>query len=119
MVRDVADDTGPDQYIFCMIETPLGILRASEIAGASPKIAALVMGTSDLTNELHAAHTRDRVPLWTGLQLCVLAARAHGLCALDGVHLNLKDSEEFVEHCKQGRCAPWKLECAWDGNCQP
>ena len=40
--------------VWCMIETPRGVLAAAEIAAASPRVAALVMGTSDLTKDLQA-----------------------------------------------------------------
>jgi citrate lyase subunit beta / citryl-CoA lyase len=60
-----------------------------------------VMGTSDLTKDLHARHTRDRQPLVTSLGICVLAARAHGLAALDGVHLDLEDEAGFATACHQ------------------
>ncbi|HEY2540192.1 MAG TPA: aldolase/citrate lyase family protein, partial [Stellaceae bacterium] len=40
--------------LWCMLETPRGILAASAIAAASPRLAALVAGTSDLTKDLHA-----------------------------------------------------------------
>eukprot|EP00667_Euglena_gracilis_P017302 EG_transcript_18209 len=103
MVRAVADRLQPAQSLFCMLETPRGVLQAAAIAAASPRVSALVMGTSDLTNELHALHTADRAPLWMSLQLCVLAARANNLMALDGVHLKLKDLAEFEAHCEQGR----------------
>src|SRR5262245_39771547 len=43
--------------IWCMIETPRGVLSASEIAASSPRLACLVMGTSDLSKDLHASHT--------------------------------------------------------------
>jgi citrate lyase subunit beta/citryl-CoA lyase len=89
--------------VWCMLETPRGILRAEAIAAASPRMAALVMGTSDLTKDLHARHTRDRHPLVTSLSLCVLAARAHGLAALDGVHLDLDDEPGFAAACHQAR----------------
>ena len=89
--------------VWCMLETPRGILAAGEIAAASPRVAALVAGTSDLTNDLHALHTRDRAPLITALGLLLLAARAHGLAALDGVHLDLADDEGFAFACHQGR----------------
>jgi citrate lyase subunit beta / citryl-CoA lyase len=89
--------------IWCMIETPLGVLAAREIAAASPKLAALVLGTSDLTKELHAVSTRDRLPLITSLGLVMLAARAFGLAILDGVHLDLSDEEGFALSCRQGR----------------
>jgi citrate lyase subunit beta / citryl-CoA lyase len=89
--------------IWCMIETPLGVLAAREIAAAGPRLAALVLGTSDLTKELHAVSTRDRLPLITSLGLVMLAARAFGLAILDGVHLDLSDEEGFALSCRQGR----------------
>jgi citrate lyase subunit beta / citryl-CoA lyase len=89
--------------VWCMIETPLGVLAAREIAAASPRLAALVLGTSDLTKELHALATRDRLPLITSLGLLMLAARAYGLAILDGVHLDLSDEEGFSLQCRQGR----------------
>lgn len=89
--------------IMCMMETPLGILRADEIAGASKRLTCLVMGTSDLVKDLNAAHTPERLPVLTSLSLCVLAARAHGLAIVDGVHLDLDDAEGFAAHCLQGK----------------
>jgi len=82
--------------VWCMIETPLGVLEVQRIAAASPRLAALVLGTSDLTKNLHALATRDRLPLITSLGLALLAARAHGLAILDGVHLDLLDEEGFA-----------------------
>ena len=94
----------PEQLaIWCMIETPRGVLDVREIAAASPRLAALVLGTSDLTKDLRAISTRDRLPLITALGLAVLAARAHGLAILDGVHLDLADDKGFAFSCRQGR----------------
>ncbi len=95
---------GPeDTAIWCMIETPHGVLNAADIAGADPRVACFVMGTSDLSKDLNAQHTRMRLPMMTSLGICLLAARAHGLAILDGVHLDLADDEGFVELCRQGR----------------
>jgi citrate lyase subunit beta/citryl-CoA lyase len=93
----------PELSVWCMIETPLGVLAVADIAAASPRIAALVLGTSDLANDLHARPARDRQPLLTALGLVLLAARAHGHAALDGVHLDLADPEGFAAACRQGR----------------
>ena len=95
--------------IWCMMETPLGMLHAEEIAGASPSLGCLVLGTSDLAKDLHALHTRDRLPFVTSLGLCILAARAYGLAVLDGVHLDLDDTKGFEEVCRQG------LQLGFDG----
>ena len=89
--------------IWCMMETPGAMLRADEIAAATPRLAALVMGTTDLTKDLRARATPDRLAMLPSLGLCLLAARAHGLAALDGVHMDLSDDAGFRAACKQGR----------------
>ena len=86
-----------------MIETPLGVLRAAEIAAASRRATCFVMGTNDLAKELQAAHTYAREPMLTSLGLCILAARAHGLAIVDGVHNDLQDEDGFRAACIQGR----------------
>ena len=89
--------------IWAMIETPLAILRLQEIANAHPLLETLVLGTSDLVKDLHARHTPNRVETQTALSLSVLAARAYGLCVLDGVHLSLDDEAGLKQSCIQGR----------------
>jgi citrate lyase subunit beta/citryl-CoA lyase len=89
--------------LWCMIETPLGVLRAAEIAAATPRLACLVAGTTDLVADLRARHTPGRAEVLAALQLLLLAARARGLAALDGVHLDLSDDAGFEAACRQGR----------------
>lgn len=103
--REILGHTGGPRQpaIWCMIETPTGVLRAQEIAAVCAGFGGLIMGTADLTKDLRARHTSDRAPLRTALQLCLLAARAYGVPILDGVHLDLADDEGFAEACRQGR----------------
>ena len=89
--------------IWAMIETPLAIFKLPEIASSHPMLEALVLGTSDLVKDLHARHTPSRVETQTALSLSVLAARAHQLCVLDGVHLSLDDEGGLRQSCIQGR----------------
>ncbi|WP_417823384.1 HpcH/HpaI aldolase/citrate lyase family protein [Thalassospira lucentensis] len=98
-----AEGAHEDMRIWCMMETPLAMLNAKEIAGAHPKLGGFVMGTSDLAKDLNCAHTPDRLPMITSLGLCILAARAFGLAILDGVHLDLSDDDGFAASCQQGR----------------
>jgi citrate lyase subunit beta/citryl-CoA lyase len=93
----------PDLAVWAMVETPRGVLAAAKIAGASRRLACLVAGTSDLVKDLGARHTAGRVEVLTALSLVVLAARAHGLAALDGVHLDLEDDAGLAAACAQGR----------------
>lgn len=106
MVEAGADET---VALWCMMETPRAMLRAAEIAAATPRLAGFVMGTSDLAKDLHAHHTALRLPMVTSLGLCLLAARAEGLAIVDGVYLDLDDSEGFAASCRQG------LEFGFDG----
>jgi citrate lyase subunit beta/citryl-CoA lyase len=88
--------------IWCMMETPRGMLRAEEIADASSRLGGFVMGTSDLTKDLHARHTAMRLPMITSLGICLLAARAAGIAILDGVYLDLSDADACMDSCIQG-----------------
>lgn len=89
--------------IWAMIETPMAIFKLPEICRAHPSLEALVLGTSDLVKDLHARHTPGRAETLTALSLSVLAARAHQLCVLDGVHLSLDDELGLRSSCIQGR----------------
>jgi citrate lyase subunit beta/citryl-CoA lyase len=99
----VAAGAPPHLALWCLVETPRGVLAAAEIAAASPRLACLVAGTSDLVKDLRARHTPGRVEVLTSLGLLVLAARANGLAVLDGVHLDLSDEAGFEAACRQGR----------------
>jgi citrate lyase subunit beta/citryl-CoA lyase len=98
----VSNGAPPDLAIWCMMETPRGMLHAEEIVDASPRLGGLVMGTSDLAKDLQAQHTAMRLPLITALGLCMLAARAARVAILDGVYLDLNDHDGFVDSCRQG-----------------
>jgi citrate lyase subunit beta / citryl-CoA lyase len=102
--RRLAAAGAPDaQALWAMVETPRGVLRAADVASSSPRLACLVAGTSDLVKDLRARHTPGRVEVLASLSLVVLAARACGLAALDGVHLDLADDAGFEAACRQGR----------------
>ena len=89
--------------LWVMIETPRSFLRAEEIASASDRLAALVVGTNDLVNELHGLHVPGRAPVLTALSLAVLGARAAGKVVLDGVFNDITDEGGFRAEARQGR----------------
>ncbi len=95
--------------IWAMLETPVAMLHAEEIASSSQRLAVLVMGTNDLAKELQARHVPGRQPLLGGLSMCLLATRAAGKVILDGVYNDIKDAEGFAAECRQG------VEMGFDG----
>lgn len=108
MIIDVAarmagHQAAAETQIWAMIETPRGVLNAAAIAGAHPRLAGFVMGSNDLVKELRAAHRPGRAPIAAALGLCVLAARAGGLAAIDGVCNAYLDEDLLREECEAGR----------------
>jgi len=93
----------PKTTLWAMVETPIAMLSAWEIASASDRLTTLVMGTNDLNKELGAIATPDRGPLMTGLGMCLLAARAAGRFIIDGVYNDVKNIDGFKLECRQGR----------------
>jgi citrate lyase subunit beta/citryl-CoA lyase len=89
--------------LWAMLETPVAILHAEEIATASARLTVLIMGTNDLAKELHAEHVPGRAPLQFGLQACLTAARLADKVILDGVYNDIKDDDGFRAECVQGR----------------
>jgi citrate lyase subunit beta/citryl-CoA lyase len=105
-VRTIAADmeaagAPADMRLWAMIETPRAVLDCLAIAEASPRLAALVMGTNDLTKELQAQHVPGRAPVTTALQMCLLAARAAGKVILDGVYNDVRDAEGFRSQAEE------------------
>jgi citrate lyase subunit beta/citryl-CoA lyase len=93
---DLKDMTAsfPDQELWLvpLLETPRGVLRAEEIAGASNRVAGLAFGAHDFAattgihpseNELEFLMARSRI---------VTVARAYGLAALDSPAAALEDA---------------------------
>ncbi len=91
-----------DVPLWAMMETPLGMMNAAGIA-AHRLCAGMVMGTNDLAKDMGTRFRADRLPLMTGLGLCVLAAKAHGVAIVDGVYNAFKDEDGLRGECEQGR----------------
>lgn len=92
-----------DLPIWIMAETPRCIMGMDSIANASPRLACIVAGTSDLSRDLRARPAPGRIGVISALSIIVIAARAYGLDALDGVHLDMNDEEGYQAACEQGR----------------
>jgi citrate lyase subunit beta/citryl-CoA lyase len=97
--------------LWVMIETPRAILKLADIAAAAKhtRLACFVMGTNDLAKETRARAGASRAPFFAALSLAVMAARAEGLTAIDGVYNDIANASGFEAECRQG------LEFGFDG----
>jgi citrate lyase subunit beta/citryl-CoA lyase len=111
-LEDVAErlvDISADQKIriWAMMETPLAVLNAREIAVAAKdvetRLECLVLGTNDLAKETRARILPGREPMRLWLMICVAAARAYGLDVIDGVYNDFRDEQGFARECAEGR----------------
>lgn len=90
--------------LWAMIETPVALLHAEEIAAAHERLTVIVMGTNDIVNETFGLHVPGRNPLvLTALSWTLLAVRAAGKMIVDGVYNDVKDAEGFDAEARQGR----------------
>jgi citrate lyase subunit beta / citryl-CoA lyase len=94
---------GSHMPIMVMIESPIAVLNAKEIAAASDRIVCMMMATSDLTSQLHARVTHEQSAILTALSLVILAARAYGRCVVDGITSDFKNMHSFEYACRLGR----------------
>jgi citrate lyase subunit beta/citryl-CoA lyase len=111
-LEDVAErlvDISADQKIrvWAMMETPLAVLNARDIAAAASdietRLTAFVMGTNDLAKETRAKITPGRAAMLPWLMNCVAAGRAFGLDIIDGVYNDLADADGFARECSEAR----------------
>jgi citrate lyase subunit beta/citryl-CoA lyase len=98
LVSDVAATVA--KPVLSMIETAAGVLAAPEIAQVC---AGLIAGTNDLRADLRLPLNATRGPISASLQMTVLAARAAGIAAFDGVFNNLEDADGFLREAEEGR----------------
>ena len=98
ITRGIRDVVG--KPILAMVETAGGVLAAAEIA---PETAGLIAGTNDLRADLRLPLGARRETISASLQMIVLAARAAGIAAFDGVFNNLDDAKGFIAEAQDGR----------------
>ena len=93
--------------LWAMIETPMGIINAREIAACGPdpdnRLSCFVLGTNDLLKESRARASNNRFAVVPWLAMTLVAARAYGLDVIDGVYNDFKDDAGFRAECEHGR----------------
>lgn len=87
------------------IESPTGLLNAPAIAAASPRIVGIIFGAEDFGREIGLPTVREgeaRDLIYARSSIVVAAAAAH-VQAVDGVWVDLNDSQGLLGFAKQSR----------------
>jgi len=87
------------------IESPKGLLNAPAIAGCSPRVIGLMFGAEDFGRELGLPTSREgeaREMIYARSAMVVAAASVH-VQAVDGVWVDLKDTEGLWGFARQSR----------------
>ena len=102
----LVDTDAPETLkLWAMIETPKGILAAAAIAeaGVALGLEALVVGPNDIVAATGIRLSPGRPELLPWLSAIILAAKAHGLAAIDGVYNDFSDINGLAAECTAGR----------------
>jgi citrate lyase subunit beta / citryl-CoA lyase len=101
----------PDGSIAIMAiatETAAALFAAGTYAGASPRLSALTWGAEDLSADIGAETNRDKDGNFTGpfrlaRSLCVAAAAAAKVAALDTVFVDFRNAEGLRREAEEAR----------------
>ena len=73
------------------IETPLGVLNAPQICAATKELSCIIIGSNTLANHMQINLKRSTRGIHHALTNIALAARAYGICVIDGPHFDIMD----------------------------
>lgn len=94
--RGAGLEPGSQSILVLAAETPDAVLRMHTYQGCGPRLEGLTWGTEDLAVAIGAAANRDNdgdytAPLQLARNLCLYAAAAAGVRAIDTVYANYRD----------------------------
>lgn len=89
-------------------ETPLSVFTLGDYVQCGPRLAGLTWGAEDLSAALGAINSRDENGNWTEpyrlvRSLCLFAAHAAGVDAIDTLHADFRDREGLEASCAEAR----------------
>ena len=88
--------------IIAMIESARGVLNVARIAGADPRLQALVFGAEDYAADVGATRTREGSEVLYARSAIVAAAAAFDLQAIDLLYLDFHDIEGLRAEAQRG-----------------
>lgn len=88
--------------LIAIVESARGILNLKEIAGADPRLQALVFGAEDFAGDVGMTRTRDNWEVFYARSALVTTAAAFNLQAIDMVYVDFKDTEGLRREAESG-----------------
>ena len=82
------------------IETPLGVMKAYELAKSSERLMGISFGAGDYVRTMRTTRSAQGVELLGARSQVVIAARAAGIMCFDTVYLDVDNMEGFAEEVK-------------------
>lgn len=104
-ILEISKECGRKESVFLMpiIESGRGVLKALEIAEASPNIVALAIGLEDYTADLGVPRTEKGNESFFARSMIVNAARAVGIQAIDTVYSDVGNEIGLRESVKAAK----------------
>ncbi len=101
-------DAGTTRILPIVTERPEALFRLQEYAGSSARLAALAWGAEDLAAAVGATANRDASGKWLppyqlARSLCLFAAAAAAVPAIDTVYTDFKDSSGLAIYATEAR----------------
>ncbi len=89
--------------IFCLVETPRGVLASLVLASVGDVVAGLMFGAADLARGLGSTLSEDEHEVFVARSQVLLAARAAGVTAYDTPHFAIADLDGLRRRCQAVR----------------
>jgi len=89
--------------IIVLIETPLAVLNAYQIARASKRVVGLLFGCEDYMAEMESRYSKEEMSLFTPRSLIAMAARAAKVVPIDTPYVQVYDLDGLKRFATQGR----------------
>lgn len=105
---DLGIEAGSTRILPVASETPQSIFSLGTYGQCGPRLAGLTWGAEDLSAAVGAVNNRDENGLWTTpyqmvRSLCLFAAHAAGVAAIDTLHANFRDQQGLDRSCAEAR----------------
>ena len=106
--QENSSDPGSTAVMPIVTESPAALFRLAEYSEVSERLAALTWGAEDLSAALGATATRDGTGNWLppyelARSMCLFAAAAAGVRAVDSVLTDYRDSEALARYASNAR----------------